>query len=173
MLGGAVLATMLHLAGVAPASTDGTAHPAAYQLRNAMGNITLALLLATEARYVRRGILSHFQMQQLHAPQLETELSLLKAPVNQHFLFNTLNNLSSLSLAAPDQMLKVRLLLAETMKQMESQLPAGQFIRIHKSYLVNRSSVEHLSGNVLLVGAHELPVGSTYRQKVLRHLHLR
>ena len=62
------------------------------------------------------------------------------------------------------------LLTAETMKQMESQLPTRQFIRIHKSYLANMASVERLSGNVLLVGARELPVGSTYRQDVLRHL---
>jgi two-component system LytT family response regulator len=62
------------------------------------------------------------------------------------------------------------LLTAETMKQMESQLPAGQFVRVHKSYLANLGSVERLSGNVLLVGRHELPVGSTYRQEVLRHL---
>ncbi len=65
------------------------------------------------------------------------------------------------------------LLTAETMKQMESQLPAGHFLRIHKSYLVNLASVERLSGNLLLVRARELPVGSTYRQDVLRHLHLR
>ena len=65
------------------------------------------------------------------------------------------------------------LLTAETMKQMESQLPAGQFMRIHKSYLVNVASVERLSGNVLLVGSHQVPVGSTYRQEVLRQLQLR
>ncbi len=62
------------------------------------------------------------------------------------------------------------LLTAETMKQMESQLPPGQFVRIHKSYLANLASVERLSGNVLVVGRRELPVGSTYRQEVLRHL---
>ena len=62
------------------------------------------------------------------------------------------------------------LLTAETLKQMESQLPASQFIRVHKSYLVHLPSIERLSGNVLRVGAHELPVGSTYRQDVLRHL---
>jgi DNA-binding LytR/AlgR family response regulator len=62
------------------------------------------------------------------------------------------------------------LLTAETMKQMESQLPASQFVRVHKSYLANLGSIERLSGNVLLVGSHELPVGSTYRQEVLRHL---
>ena len=62
------------------------------------------------------------------------------------------------------------LLTAETMKQMESELPAAQFVRVHKSYLVNLHFVERLSGNVLLVGAREVPVGSTYRQEVLRHL---
>ena len=65
------------------------------------------------------------------------------------------------------------LLTAETMKQMESQLPTSQFMRTHKSYLVNVASVERLSGNVLLVGACEVPVGSTYRQEVLRQLRLR
>lgn len=62
------------------------------------------------------------------------------------------------------------LLTAETLKQMESQLPAGQFLRVHKSYLVNLANVERLSGNVLRVGAREVPVGATYRQDVLRHL---
>lgn len=63
------------------------------------------------------------------------------------------------------------LLIAETMKQLESQLPATQFLRIHKSYVVNLASIERFSGNILVVGTHELPVGSTYRQDVLRHLH--
>lgn len=39
--------------------------------------------------------------------------------------------------------------------------------------LVNLARVERLSGNVLLVGTHEIPVGSTYRQEVLRQLQLR
>jgi DNA-binding LytR/AlgR family response regulator len=62
------------------------------------------------------------------------------------------------------------LLTAETMKQMESQLTAARFLRVHKSYLVNLASVERLSGNVLRVGGAEVPVGSTYRQDVLRAL---
>jgi DNA-binding LytR/AlgR family response regulator len=63
------------------------------------------------------------------------------------------------------------LLTAETMKHMESLLPTGQFVRLHKSYLANLAHVERLSGNVLLVGGRELPVGATYRQEVLRCLH--
>ena len=63
------------------------------------------------------------------------------------------------------------LLIAETMKQLESQLPAAQFLRIHKSYVINLAAIERFSGNILVVGTRELPVGSTYRQSVLRHLH--
>jgi len=62
------------------------------------------------------------------------------------------------------------LLTAETLKQLESQLPAALFLRVHKSFLVNLSHVERLSGNVLLVGPREVPVGATYRQDVLRRL---
>lgn len=62
------------------------------------------------------------------------------------------------------------LLTAETMKQLESQLPAAQFLRIHKSYVVNLAAIERFSGNILVVGTRELPVSSTYRQDVLRHL---
>ena len=65
------------------------------------------------------------------------------------------------------------LLTAETLRHLENQLPATRFVRIHKSYLVNLAAIERLSGNVLRVGTRELPVGSTYRQDVLRHLHLR
>lgn len=62
------------------------------------------------------------------------------------------------------------LLTAETMKQMENQLASARFLRVHKSYLVNLASVDRLSGNVLRVGGAEVPVGSTYRQDVLRAL---
>ncbi|WP_022824389.1 LytR/AlgR family response regulator transcription factor [Hymenobacter norwichensis] len=62
------------------------------------------------------------------------------------------------------------LLTAETMKQMESELPAAQFVRVHKSYLVNLQFVERLSGNSLVVNGREVPVGSTFRAEVLRRL---
>ena len=65
------------------------------------------------------------------------------------------------------------LLTAETLRHLESQLPTTWFVRIHRSYLVNLAAIERLSGNMLRVGTRELPVGSTYRQDVLRHLHLR
>ena len=107
--------------------------------------VVLVLVLATTARYLRRGIISHFQIQQLRALQLETELSLLKAQVNQHFLFNTLNNLYGLSLAAPEQMPEAMLQLAELMRyQLDSSRQALTTVGTEAAYLANYIGLEKL-----------------------------
>jgi len=53
-----------------------------------------------------------------------------------------------------------------TMKSLESQLPAADFIKIHQSYLVNRSKIESLEGNELKVGEKSLPISRNYRDSV-------
>ena len=125
------------------AATPGAGN--AYRVGQAMGNIVFVLLLSTLARYVRRGIVSHLQVQQLRALQLETELSLLKAQVNQHFLFNTLNNLYGLSLAAPDQMPEALLQLAGLMRyQLDSSRQATVTVGTEAEYLANYIGLEKL-----------------------------
>ncbi|MGI4832339.1 MAG: LytR/AlgR family response regulator transcription factor [Janthinobacterium lividum] len=64
------------------------------------------------------------------------------------------------------------LLSPGTLKQLATQLPLTQFLRAHKSYLVNLTHVERLQGNTLLIGTHALPIGNAYRQAVLRGLGL-
>lgn len=58
----------------------------------------------------------------------------------------------------------VRIALSE----LQQQLPANQFIRIHKSYLVNKKHVTEIRTNTVLVGIHELPVGRTYQQEATK-----
>jgi sensor histidine kinase YesM len=107
--------------------------------------VLFTLLAATIARYVRRGIVSHYQMQELRARQLETELSLLKAQVNQHFLFNTLNNLYGLSLAAPEQMPEALLQLAGLMRyQLDSSRQHTVTVGTEAEYLANYIGLEKL-----------------------------
>lgn len=108
-------------------------------------NIALGLILATGMRYARRGILSHFQMQQLRAQQLEAELNLLKAQVNQHFLFNTLNNLYGMSLAAPSLMPEALLQLAGLMRyQLDSTREKQVTVGTEAEYLLNYVGLEKL-----------------------------
>ncbi|WP_052732846.1 sensor histidine kinase [Hymenobacter terrenus] len=100
------------------------------------------LAMSTTARYLRRGVLTQ---QELRARQLETELSLLKAQVNQHFLFNTLNNLYGLSLAAPDQIPEALLQLADLMRyQLDSSRQSTVTVGTEAEYLANYIGLEKL-----------------------------
>ena len=55
--------------------------------------ISFLILLTTSIKVLKRGINERFLLQEIKAKQVQTELELLKAQVNPHFLFNTLNNL--------------------------------------------------------------------------------
>ena len=108
-------------------------------------NITFILIIGAAGSYFTRGIVGQFQMQELRAQQLETELSLLKAQVNQHFLFNTLNNLYGLSLSAPGQMSEALLQLAGLMRyQLDSSRQSTVTVGAEAEYLANYIGLEKL-----------------------------
>ncbi|AII51408.1 hypothetical protein N008_05340 [Hymenobacter sp. APR13] len=145
LLSGAWLLVLLNQLAHVVQTRPGGPTTFAYLLGLAAGNLLLALVLGTLPHYVRRGVLSHYQMQELHARQLETELSLLKAQVNQHFLFNTLNNLYGLSLAAPDQMPEALLQLAGLMRyQLDSSRQHLVTVGTEAEYLANYIGLEKL-----------------------------
>lgn len=52
-----------------------------------------------------------------------------------------------------------------TLKELETQLP-NQFLRIHKSYIVNRNRLEAFKNNQLTIGAHSIPVGRSFRDRL-------
>ncbi|MEL6833342.1 MAG: LytTR family DNA-binding domain-containing protein [Bacteroidota bacterium] len=41
------------------------------------------------------------------------------------------------------------------------------FLRVHKSFLVAVDKIDRISGNRLFLGDYEVPIGQTYRQKVM------
>src|SRR5258705_4602683 len=53
-----------------------------------------------------------------------------------------------------------------TMKSLESQLSSIDFIKIHQSFLVNRSKIESVEGNELKVGTKSLPISRNCRDSV-------
>lgn len=61
---------------------------------------------------------------------------------------------------------KKKIIAYLTMKSLESQLPAGDFIKIHQSFLVNCSHIESVEGNELKVGSRLLPISRNYRDSV-------
>jgi DNA-binding LytR/AlgR family response regulator len=53
-----------------------------------------------------------------------------------------------------------------TTTELEKRLPAGTFMRIHKSHLIALPRVEKFNNNTVLIGGKELPVGITYRRNL-------
>jgi len=56
-------------------------------------NMVFTAPIALGIQYLKRGVIGQFQLQELKAKTAQTELNLLKAQINPHFLFNTLNNI--------------------------------------------------------------------------------
>jgi DNA-binding LytR/AlgR family response regulator len=60
------------------------------------------------------------------------------------------------------------LLTPRTLSSFEEQLPADSFIRIHKSFILNKKFIHYIEGNIIhLKNGKELPVGKNYRQLLL------
>jgi DNA-binding LytR/AlgR family response regulator len=57
-----------------------------------------------------------------------------------------------------------------SLKAVESKLPAGAFIRTHKSYLVAISRITSVKRDVVCIGAIEIPVSETFRENIGRML---
>jgi LytS/YehU family sensor histidine kinase len=135
------------LVGVASPSAGVARLPLTWleEFEQGAANVAAVLLLAAIARYLRRGIKRYYQVPKLRGLQLETELNLLKAQVNQHFLFNTLNNLYGLSLDAPDQMPEALLQLADLMRyQLDSSRQSTVTVGTEAEYLGNYIGLEKL-----------------------------
>lgn len=56
------------------------------------------------------------------------------------------------------------------MKDFQEQLPADDFERIHKSYIISCSKVEYLEGNRVKLGEHKIPVSLNFRNDLIRKL---
>jgi len=49
------------------------------------------------------------------------------------------------------------------LKNFELKLPAGKFIRIHKSYIVQLNKIQAIQEKTLMVGNKEIPIGERYK----------
>lgn len=60
------------------------------------------------------------------------------------------------------------LIITHTMKKLLTELPSDQFIRTHKSFIINKSKVEFIEGNQLKIGKEMVSIGQVYREQVLK-----
>jgi DNA-binding LytR/AlgR family response regulator len=56
-----------------------------------------------------------------------------------------------------------------TFKGIKEKLPSN-FMRVHKSYCINVDRLEQVAGNTIIVDKHKIPIGQTYKEKVMDKL---
>lgn len=57
-----------------------------------------------------------------------------------------------------------------TFKAVEDYLPAGQFIKTHKSYIIAASKVETIEGNDIRIGQQHIPISRNLKEEVMEKL---
>jgi two-component system LytT family response regulator len=63
-----------------------------------------------------------------------------------------------------------KLIVYSTMRAIEEKFPPTQFVRVHRSFIVNISCIQALEDNSLLIKEKYIPVGQTYLRSVLQRL---
>jgi DNA-binding LytR/AlgR family response regulator len=57
-----------------------------------------------------------------------------------------------------------------TLKSLEEQLPTNLFIKVHKSFIVNRNKIKSIEGNMVNIGSEKITISQNLREKVLNEI---
>jgi DNA-binding LytR/AlgR family response regulator len=57
-----------------------------------------------------------------------------------------------------------------TLKNIEERLPAGMFLKVHRSFIISPASIEFIEGNRIKIGTEFIPVGQSYRSNLESYL---
>jgi len=49
-------------------------------------------------------------------------------------------------------------------------LPSSSFLRVHRSFIINKSKIGHIEGNRLFINNTEIPIGSNYKDQLMKEL---
>lgn len=55
-----------------------------------------------------------------------------------------------------------------TFAAFEEQLPKSDFIRVHRSFIINKSKIRMIDGNRVMIGKVEIPIGANYKEQFFK-----
>lgn len=102
------------------------------------------------------------------------------SPNETHIYVKTKNNLSVkinfdaiLYIEAYDNYsfiytLTEKLIVSYTLKELEQKIKCPHLIRVHRSFIINNQKVEALQYNNLIINKHEIPIGKSYKDAVVK-----
>ena len=63
-------------------------------------------------------------------------------------------------------------IIGSTLKELEQKLANHQFVRIHRSFIVNLKAVEGIEDDVVFVKGLKIPIGKTYKEEFMKRIQL-
>ncbi|MEO6001265.1 MAG: LytTR family DNA-binding domain-containing protein [Chitinophagaceae bacterium] len=57
-----------------------------------------------------------------------------------------------------------------TFTRLEEMVQASIFLRVHRSFVVNKSGIRYVQGNIVMIASKEIPIGSNYKTAFLKEL---
>lgn len=67
---------------------------------------------------------------------------------------------------------KSRIMTLQSFQNMENLLPSGNFLRVHKSYIVAMNKIESIERNRIKIGDQLIPIGLSYRERFINKLNI-
>jgi len=64
------------------------------------------------------------------------------------------------------------MLISAHLKMMEDLLPSSRFTRVHRSYIISLNAITAVQGGSVEIGKQEIPVGSTFKDELMKKLGL-
>jgi len=61
-----------------------------------------------------------------------------------------------------------RFVTLESLKNLETTLPEGQFIRVHKSFIVAKQYLQSVEGNQLAIGQQKIPISRSKKEAIVQ-----
>jgi DNA-binding LytR/AlgR family response regulator len=118
----------------------------------------------------------------LHKPVGETTSTALKTePTDEYVYFKVdkkmiktrMNDI--LFIESVKDYVKIRtdekeIVTQQKISYLEESLPKERFVRIHRSFIVNRDKIDAYSATDIEIGKHHIPIGRNYKNDVLRTL---
>jgi DNA-binding LytR/AlgR family response regulator len=59
-----------------------------------------------------------------------------------------------------------------TLKKINSKLPSGLFLRIHRSYIINTAEIIDIEDNSVLIKKHIIPISRSHKTELMKRLNL-
>lgn len=98
---------------------------------------------------------------------IKTENKIYNIDKNEILFIEAKGNYTQLIL--DDKELKPKM----TLSNIEKLLPTGFFSRVHRSYIVNKTKINHIEGNRIFVKKYTIPIGKNYKEAFLKNLNVK